>query len=114
MGGSTLAIKVELRRFIRKSGFDAAGNLVDFIASELSRQANIPKDAHLSYLIQHLLFFGRMMVVFDGVDEIISTSKRHDAIASLQQLANRFRQDRFLYTCRSGVPTLLGEGNITD
>jgi hypothetical protein len=99
-GRSPLAIKVELRRFVRKSTSNAAENLVDFIASEIARQANIPKDARLSDVVQHLLFFGRMMVVFDGVDEIINTSKRRDAIASMQQLANRFLQDKFIYTCR--------------
>ncbi len=99
-GRRPLAIKVELRRFVRKAGFSAAENLVDFIASEIARQSNLPKDTQLSNLIQHLVFFGRMTVIFDGVDEIISAPKRRDAIASMQQLANRFLQDRFIYTCR--------------
>jgi hypothetical protein len=99
-GRSPLAVKVELRRFARKAGFDAAANLVDFITSEVARQANLPKDIELANLLQHLFFFGRMTVVFDGVDEIISAPKRRDAIASMQHLANRFLQDRFIFTCR--------------
>jgi hypothetical protein len=99
-GRAPLAVKIELRRFMRKNSLGDTENLVDFLATEMARQANLPKQLPLSDVIQHLLFFGRMIVVFDGVDEIISAAKRRDAIASMQQLANRFMQDKFIFTCR--------------
>jgi hypothetical protein len=100
-GRLPLAVKIEVRRFVRKTGQGAFDNLIDFVASEVARQANIPStDLDLVSLIQHLLFFGRMIIVFDGVDEIVSSPRRREVIATTQQLANRFLQNRFVYTCR--------------
>src|SRR5262249_33487676 len=47
-GRLPLAIKVELRRFVRKPSANAAENLVDFIAAEISRQSNFPRSEQFS------------------------------------------------------------------
>jgi len=100
-GRLPLAVKVELRRFSRRAGVGDFDNLVDFIASEISRQGNLSgTELDLVNFVQHLLFFGRMLIVFDGIDEIVSTPRRREMIAAVQNLSNRFLQNRFVYTCR--------------
>jgi hypothetical protein len=100
-GRLPVAIKVEVRRLMRKGAHGAFENMIDFIASEIARQGEIPsRDFDLTGLVQHLLFFGRIIIVFDGIDEIVSTPERREVIAATQHLANRFLQNRFVYTCR--------------
>jgi hypothetical protein len=41
-----------------------------------------------------------MIIVFDGVDEIISASERRDVIEYTRFFTNRFPLNRFMYTCR--------------
>jgi hypothetical protein len=100
-GRSPLAVRVELRRFVRTEGAGGADeSLIDFISSEIARQGELPKDQTLSDFVRHIFLFGRMIVVFDGIDEIISAAKRRQVIDAAQHLANRFLQVRFIYTCR--------------
>ncbi|WP_164938051.1 NACHT domain-containing protein [Bradyrhizobium guangxiense] len=96
-----LYVKVEVRRLSLELSGDAFGNLLRFVAKEIARQCNLHfHESEWLEIVQHLLFFGRMVIVFDGVDEIVSAAKRRDAISSMKQFANRFLQNTFIFTCR--------------
>jgi NACHT domain len=98
---SQLYLRVEVRRLSLASAADAFGGLLRFVAKELARQCNLHlEDNEWLDLVQHLLFFGRMVIVFDGVDEIVSAAKRRNIISDMKQFANRFLQNSFIFTCR--------------
>jgi hypothetical protein len=99
-GKLPLALRVEIRRF-QRSGTESFHSLIQFITRELTRQTNIYlTEQEWMDIVQHLLFYGRMFIVFDGIDEVVSTSQRREISASLKQLANVFLQNRFVFTCR--------------
>lgn len=96
-----LYVRVEVRRLSLEPSGDTFTNLLRFVAKELARQCNLHfQESEWLEFVQHLLFFGRMVVVFDGVDEIVSATKRRDAISYMKQFANRFLQNTFIFTCR--------------
>lgn len=96
-----LYVRVEVRRLSFELSGDAFGNLLRFVAKEIARQCNLHfHESEWLELVQHLLYFGRIVIVFDGVDEIVSAAKRRDAISSMKQFANRFLQNTFIFTCR--------------
>jgi NACHT domain len=100
-GQSSLAVRVEIRRFNQVPGLPAADTLRDFITNEMRRQANLSRtEINLSELIDHLLFYGRLLVIFDGLDEIINVARRTDIIATITAFARRFQHNQFICTCR--------------
>lgn len=99
-GKSPMAVRVEVRRFVRRDNASSNQSLIEFITGEICRQAEIANDEEMAMFVRHLLHFGRIIIVFDGVDEIISSPKRRQVIDVTQQLANRFLQVHFIFTCR--------------
>ncbi|QHO77619.1 hypothetical protein ACH79_38250 [Bradyrhizobium sp. CCBAU 051011] len=100
-GKSPMAVRVEVRRFVRRDNASSNQSLIEFITSEICRQAEIENDDEMEMFVRHLLHFGRIIIVFDGIDEIISSPKRRQLIDVTQQLANRFLQVHFIFTCRT-------------
>jgi hypothetical protein len=99
-GKTPVAVRVEVRRFVRRDTTSSNESLIEFITGEICKQAEITRDDDTTSFIRHLLIFGRIIIVFDGIDEIISAPKRRQVIDASQQLANRFFQVRFIFTCR--------------
>ncbi|MCS3893288.1 GTPase SAR1 family protein [Bradyrhizobium japonicum USDA 38] len=99
-GKSPMAVRVEVRRFVRRDNASSNQSLIEFITWEISRQAEVENDEDMAMFVRYLLHFGRIIIIFDGIDEIISSARRRQLIDATQQLANRFLQVHFIFTCR--------------
>ena len=99
-GKSPMAVRVEVRRFVRRDSASSNQSRIEFITWEICRQAEVENDEEMTMFVRHLLHFGRIIIIFDGIDEIFSSAKRRQLIDATQQLANRFMQTHFIFTCR--------------
>jgi hypothetical protein len=83
---------VVLRTFV-----DDRQSVVDHIESRLSVHYQCPAPPHA---VEGLLLSGRAMVIFDGLDELIDTSKRSQVTDRVELFCTRYPLTRVLVTSR--------------
>lgn len=83
---------VVLRTFV-----DDKQSVVDYIESRLSAHYQCPAPPHV---VEGLLLSGRAMVIFDGLDELIDTSKRRQVTERVELFCTRYPLTKVLVTSR--------------
>jgi NACHT domain len=83
---------VVLRTFV-----DEKQSVVDYIESRLSAYYQCPAPPHV---VDGLLLSGRTMVIFDGLDELVDTSKRRQVTERVELFCTRYPLTKVLVTSR--------------
>jgi hypothetical protein len=83
---------VVLRTFV-----DDKQSVVDYIESRLSVHYQCPAPPHA---VEGLLLSGRAVVIFDGLDELIDTSKRRQVTERVELFCTRYPLTKVLVTSR--------------
>jgi hypothetical protein len=91
---------VTLRYFEAEKARNPSLSVLQFILRSIARILNVPREDDLSASILNILNFGRAMVVFDGLDEIIDTGKRRNFVAEVQSFCNQFPLCHYIVTSR--------------
>lgn len=90
-----LPLLVVLREFAKSEPIDQP--IADYIASRMANfyQCKPPAD-----VIESLLLSGRAIVIFDGLDELIDTTRRRDITSRVEMFSQRYPLTRILVTSR--------------
>ena len=98
--GGPLPIFVTLRRYYSARNNEASLSLFEYILRDLAQQTNAYSVEELRLPIRHLLTFGRAIVIFDGLDEIVSVAKRREFASAVSQFVSLYGLCRFIATSR--------------
>ncbi|HWH59564.1 MAG TPA: NACHT domain-containing protein [Terriglobales bacterium] len=99
-GESPFPIFVTLRKFYATRSKEPSLPLLDYILRELAEQSNQFTVDELRTPILHLLVFGKALVIFDGLDEILSVSSRREFLGTVTQFCSLYHLCRYIVTSR--------------
>jgi len=91
---------VTLRKYYAAKKVQSSLSLFEYVLRELSEQSNIFSVEQLRAPVQHLLTYGRCLVVFDGLDEILSVGQRRDVASAITQFCSAYNLCRYIVTSR--------------
>jgi hypothetical protein len=93
-------IFVTLRKFYAARTKEPSLPLIEHVLRELAEQSNQFTVEALRNPVLHLLSFGKALVVFDGLDEILSVASRRDFLAAVTQFCSLYHLCRYVVTSR--------------
>src|ERR1043166_6970254 len=97
--GDVLPIFITVRHFEASLNITPQLSLLEFVKNEVARQTN-HQISNLSDPLQYALLFGRCIIVFDGLDEIINISKRRQFVSAVLQFMDNYPLNRYVITSR--------------
>ena len=97
--GRTLAVpfRITLRHFARKLQIDPSAGLLGFLLEQIHEDLNATMSREL---LRYLLHTGRAVVIFDGLDEILSHDIRFQVIRKIEKFCTAFAPSSFVCTSR--------------
>jgi len=94
-----LPLKVIIRNFDSRRISDPSHQLIDYLIEYAS--AVLDGDRTLAdYVIKYLLATGELLVLFDGLDEILNVSRRREVVKIIEQFTSIYPSCSYLITSR--------------
>lgn len=75
-------------------------SLFKIVENELSEQFGHSIDVDMKLFVKSLLSLGKLTIIFDGLDEIVSPEKRVHFSQKINQLVSRYPDCKYLISCR--------------
>jgi predicted NACHT family NTPase len=98
--GEMVPVFITLRNFVEESKSSQKFSLLDYIIQEFSTCGLSDRS-----VLENLLQAGRVLILFDGMDEVLS----QDSIAvanEIRKFSETYHKNRFVASCRTAVPNL--------
>ncbi|MDX8458174.1 NACHT domain-containing protein [Mesorhizobium humile] len=99
-GDAQIPFFLQLRSYVAVWDQDKAVTFLGYIAEQVSQSTpGIPIE-RISAIVHYLLGTGRLFLVFDGLDEVLSLGNREDIVKKVRNFCDRYPLSRFLLTSR--------------
>jgi predicted NACHT family NTPase len=104
--GEMVPVFITLRNFVEESKSIQKFSLLDYISQEFTTCGISDRS-----VLENLLQAGRVLLLFDGMDEVLS----QDSIAvanEIRKFSETYHKNRFIASCRTAVPNLSLRGFV--
>lgn len=99
-GGTLSPVFLQLRTFVAEWDQNRGLEFIEYIADGVQAASPDIEISSARKIIHHLLATGRMFVVFDGLDEVLSLGNREEITKRIRVFCERYPLSRFLLTSR--------------
>jgi hypothetical protein len=100
VGDGPIPVMVEVRNYHAARHKDPQLGLFNFIARQISEEGKIAAGPKLEETIRYLLAYGQILLVFDGIDEVLDEGRRKTYVAEVVRFANTWPLCSILVTSR--------------
>ncbi len=95
-----LPIRVILREYESYAAKIGRAQFLDFICDDIVEKAPALTNELVRPIIENCLQMGRAFVFFDGIDEIVETTRRKDVVSLINAFVSAFPTSKYLFTSR--------------
>jgi len=99
-GDTPLPIFIALRKYYAARKLQPNLPLLEFMLAEIAEQSNSFTVEQLRTPLMYFITFGRALIVFDGLDEIISVAQRRTFVDAVMQFCTTYNLCRYIVTSR--------------